>query len=46
MALANGADACMQLTDDTNATSQKIYAEVGYRVFGAWEEYAFDPPGA
>jgi predicted GNAT family acetyltransferase len=46
LALARGARACMLLTDDTNATSNKIYAEVGYRSFGAWEEYAFEPPRA
>jgi predicted GNAT family acetyltransferase len=46
LALSNGARACMLLTDDTNPTSNKIYAEVGYEVFGAWEEYAFERPGA
>jgi predicted GNAT family acetyltransferase len=43
LALAGGARACMLLTDDTNPTSNKIYAEVGYRPFGTWEEYAFAP---
>jgi predicted GNAT family acetyltransferase len=46
LALGNGARVCMLLTDDTNPTSNKIYAEVGYRAFGAWEEYAFERPGA
>jgi hypothetical protein len=27
-----------------NPTSNKIYAEVGYHRFGAWEEYRFEPP--
>ena len=40
-ALARGADACMLFTDLANPTSNKIYAEVGYRRFGDWEEHLF-----
>jgi RimJ/RimL family protein N-acetyltransferase len=40
-ALAQGAERCMLLTDITNPTSNKIYAEVGYRPCGAWEEIVF-----
>jgi RimJ/RimL family protein N-acetyltransferase len=42
-ALAAGAERCMLFTDLSNPTSNKIYAEVGYRRCGAWEQYAFDP---
>jgi predicted GNAT family acetyltransferase len=45
-ALEAGAARCMLFTDLTNPTSNKIYAEVGYQAFGAWEEYAFEPPRA
>lgn len=41
LALARGARACMLFTDLTNPTSNKIYAAVGYRRFGDWEEHAF-----
>lgn len=41
--LARGAHACMLFTDLANPTSNKIYAEVGYRRFGDWEEYVFEP---
>jgi RimJ/RimL family protein N-acetyltransferase len=40
-ALSAGADRCMLFTDLANATSNKIYAEVGFRVFGDWEEHEF-----
>jgi predicted GNAT family acetyltransferase len=40
-ALARGAHTCMLYTDLANPTSNKIYAEVGYRRFGDWEEHAF-----
>jgi predicted GNAT family acetyltransferase len=40
-ALAAGADRCMLFTDLANPTSNKIYAEVGYRRFGDWEEHEF-----
>ena len=41
-ALARGASRCMLFTDLANPTSNKIYAEVGYRRIADWEEYAFD----
>ena len=31
----------MLYTDLANPTANKIYAEVGYRRFGDWEEHAF-----
>jgi len=34
----------MLFTDLANATSNKIYAEVGYRRIGDWEEHAFELP--
>ncbi|HET8673373.1 MAG TPA: GNAT family N-acetyltransferase [Thermoleophilaceae bacterium] len=40
-ALAAGADTCMLFTDLANPTSNKIYAEVGYRRIGDWEEHEF-----
>jgi len=40
-ALAAGAHACMLFTDLSNPTSNKIYADVGYRRFGDWEEHEF-----
>lgn len=42
-ALAQGATACMLFTDLANPTSNKIYAEVGYRRTGDWEELSFEP---
>src|SRR5581483_11258909 len=36
------ADTCMLFTDLANATSTKIYAEIGYRRFADWEEHAFE----
>jgi predicted GNAT family acetyltransferase len=44
-ALANGARQCMLFTDLANPTSNQIYAAVGYRRCGDWEEYAFIAPG-
>jgi RimJ/RimL family protein N-acetyltransferase len=40
-ALAAGAHTCMLFTDLANPTSNKIYADVGYRRFGDWEEHEF-----
>jgi RimJ/RimL family protein N-acetyltransferase len=40
-ALEAGARACMLFTDLANPTSNKIYADVGYRRFGEWEETEF-----
>lgn len=40
-ALARGASRCMLFTDLANPTSNKIYAEVGFRRCGDWEEHAF-----
>jgi RimJ/RimL family protein N-acetyltransferase len=45
-ALAAGAERCMLFTDLSNPTSNKIYAEVGYRRIADWEEHAFEPPTA
>lgn len=44
-ALAKGALQCMLYTDLENPTSNKIYAEVGYRRMGDWEEIAFERAG-
>ncbi|MGZ4350606.1 MAG: GNAT family N-acetyltransferase [Solirubrobacteraceae bacterium] len=44
-ALQAGAHTCMLFTDLSNPTSNKIYADVGYRRFGEWEETAFTPGG-
>jgi GNAT superfamily N-acetyltransferase len=41
-AMARGAARCMLYTDLANPTSNKIYAEVGYRPTGAWEEIALE----
>jgi predicted GNAT family acetyltransferase len=40
--LARGARRCMLYTDLDNPTSNKIYAEVGYRRALDWEEIAFE----
>jgi predicted GNAT family acetyltransferase len=40
-ALARGARQCMLFTDLANPTSNKIYAEVGFRRFADWEEHRF-----
>ncbi|MBV8217837.1 MAG: GNAT family N-acetyltransferase [Solirubrobacterales bacterium] len=45
-ALAQGARQCMLYTDLDNATSNRIYAEVGYRRIGDWEEIALVPAAA
>jgi len=42
-ALAGGARRCILFTDVANPTSNKIYAEVGYRRIAGWEEHAFNP---
>jgi predicted GNAT family acetyltransferase len=42
-ALAEGASRCMLFTNLANPTSNKIYAEVGYERFAAWEEHSFIP---
>ena len=39
--LATGARTCMLFTDLSNPTSNKIYADIGYRRFGEWEETEF-----
>jgi predicted GNAT family acetyltransferase len=41
-ALAQGAQRCMLYTDLDNPTSNKIYAEVGYRRTDDWEEIALE----
>jgi len=43
-ALGQGARRCMLYTDLDNPTSNKIYAEVGYRRIGDWEEIALEEP--
>ena len=45
-ALAAGAQRCALFTDLANPTSNKIYADVGYRRLGDWEEHAFERPGS
>lgn len=42
-ALARGARQCMLLTDLANPTSNKIYAALGFRHCGDWEEHGFTP---
>jgi predicted GNAT family acetyltransferase len=42
--LAGGARQCTLFTDLANPTSNQIYAAVGYRRCGEWEEYAFSAP--
>lgn len=42
-ALGTGAHTCMLYTDLANPTSNKIYADVGYRRFAEWEERVFSP---
>ncbi len=41
-ALSDGAERCMLFTDLANPTSNKIYAEVGFRRVADWEEHAFE----
>lgn len=43
-ALAGGAHTCSLFTDLANPTSNKIYADVGYRRFAEWEEREFTGP--
>jgi predicted GNAT family acetyltransferase len=43
-ALAAGAQRCALFTDLANPTSNKIYADVGYRRLAEWEEHAFERP--
>ena len=43
-ALSQGAERCMLYTDLDNPTSNKIYAEVGYRRSADWEEIALERP--
>ena len=40
-ALNGGASRCMLYTDLANPTSNKIYASIGYRRVGDWEEHEF-----
>jgi RimJ/RimL family protein N-acetyltransferase len=42
-ALQGGAARCMLFTDLANPTSNKIYAEVGYRRCGDWAEIGLEP---
>jgi RimJ/RimL family protein N-acetyltransferase len=42
-ALAEGATRCALFTDLANPTSNKIYAEVGYRALNEWETVALRP---
>jgi predicted GNAT family acetyltransferase len=42
-ALSDGASRCMLFTDLANPTSNKIYAEVGYRRISEWEEHQLMP---
>ncbi len=44
-ALAGGARHCALYTDVTNPTSNKIYAEIGYRQVGEHEEWEFERAG-
>jgi GNAT superfamily N-acetyltransferase len=44
-ALAEGAGRCALFTDLANPTSNKIYAEVGYRRLCDWETIALEPAG-
>jgi predicted GNAT family acetyltransferase len=44
LGLDRGARTCMLYTDLANPTSNKIYADVGYRRIAEWEERVFTPP--
>ncbi|HTU94196.1 MAG TPA: GNAT family N-acetyltransferase [Solirubrobacteraceae bacterium] len=46
LGLEEGAHTCMLYTDVANPTSNKIYADVGYRRIGEWEERVFTAPSA
>ena len=39
--LDGGASRCVLFTDLANPTSNRIYAEIGYRRFADWEEHSF-----
>jgi predicted GNAT family acetyltransferase len=41
-ALASGARRCMLFTDLANATSNRLYASLGYRRIGDWEDRIFN----
>ncbi|MCW3032946.1 MAG: hypothetical protein QOK19_886 [Solirubrobacteraceae bacterium] len=41
-ALAAGASRCMLFTDLANPTSNRLYASLGYRRIGDWEDRSFD----
>lgn len=41
-ALASGASRCMLFTDLANPTSNRLYASLGYRRIGDWEDRGFD----
>jgi hypothetical protein len=43
--LRAGARSCMLFTDLANPTSNRIYADVGYRRFAEWEEHELEPAG-
>jgi predicted GNAT family acetyltransferase len=45
-AFADGASRCMLFTDLRNPTSNKIYAAVGFRRCGDWEQQSFTPAAA
>jgi uncharacterized protein len=45
-ALDGGADTCMLYTDESNATSNKIYERIGYRFVGDADEWLFEPVSA
>ena len=45
LGLEMGAHTCMLYTDLANPTSNKIYADVGYRRIAEWEERTFTLPG-
>ncbi|MFZ2050262.1 MAG: GNAT family N-acetyltransferase [Solirubrobacteraceae bacterium] len=40
--LVRGAQRCVLFTDLANATSNKIYADVGFRAFAEWEDHRFE----
>ena len=42
LALTHGAERCALFTDLANPTSNKIYAEVGYRALDEWETIALN----
>ncbi len=42
--LASGAERCALFTDLANPTSNKIYAQVGFKRIADWSEYRFEGP--